>query len=81
MGVYENGGTQVNATKIIQGTTLAWTEHYGAALSARDRAIEVGRDVVFAITLAVLAAGAVGFVTHAPSSERVARTVDTGRAL
>jgi hypothetical protein len=71
----------VNATKIIQGTTLAWTEHYGAALSARDRAIEVGRDVVFAITLVVLAAGAVGFVTHAPSSDRMARTVDTNRAL
>ncbi len=67
--------------RVIQGTTLAWTEHYGAALSARDRAIEVGRDVVFAITLAVLAAGAVGFVTHAPSWERVARTVDTSRAL
>jgi hypothetical protein len=65
----------------MQGTTLAWTEQYGAALSARDRAIEVGRDIVFAITLAVLAAGAVGFVTHAPSSERVARTVDTSRAL
>jgi hypothetical protein len=71
----------VNATKIIQGTTLAWTEHYGAALSARDRAIEVGRDVVFAITLVVLAAGAVGFVTHAPSADRMARTVDTNRAL
>ena len=74
-------GTQMNATRMIQGTTLAWTEHYGAALSTRDRAIEVGRDVVFAITLAVLAAGAVGFVTHAPSSERVARTVDTSRSL
>jgi hypothetical protein len=71
----------MNATRIMQGTTLAWTEQYGAALSARDRAIEVGRDIVFAITLAVLAAGAVGFVTHAPSSERVARTVDTSRAL
>ena len=71
----------MNPTRIIQGTTLAWTERYGAELSARDRAIEVGRDVVFAITLAVLAAGAVGFVTHAPSSERVARTVDTRRAL
>ena len=66
---------------IIQGTTLAWTEHYGAALSARDRAIEVGRDVVFAITLAVMVAGAVGFVTHAPSWDRVARTADTNRAL
>jgi len=71
----------MNPTRVIEGTTLAWTEQYGAALSARDRAIEVGRDVVFAITLAVLAAGAVGFVTHAPSSERVARTVDTRRAL
>ena len=77
----EMKGTQMNAERIIQGTTLAWTEHYGAALSARDRAIEVGRDVVFAITLAVLAAGAVGFVTHAPSWERVARTVDTSRSL
>ena len=71
----------MNPTRIIQGTTLAWTEHYGAALSARDHAIEVGRDVVFAITLAVLAAGAVGFVTHAPSSDRMTRTVDTNRAL
>jgi len=71
----------VSTARVIQGTTLAWTEHYGAALSARDRAIEVGRDVVFAITLAVLAAGAVGFVTHAPSWERVARTVDTSRSL
>ncbi|HVD77291.1 MAG TPA: hypothetical protein VNH43_06750, partial [Vicinamibacteria bacterium] len=61
----------MSTARVIQGTTLAWTEHYGAALSARDRAIEVGRDVVFAITLAVLAAGAVGFVTHAPSWERV----------
>ena len=52
-----------------------------AALSARERAIEVGRDVAFAITLAVLAAGAVGFVTHAPSSDRMARTADTNRAL
>jgi hypothetical protein len=65
----------------IGGTTLAWTEHYGAALSTRDRAIEVGRDVVFAITLAVLAAGAVGFVTHAPSSDWTARTADTNRPL
>ena len=71
----------MNPTRIMQGTTLAWTEHYGAALSTRARAIEVGRDVVFAITLAVLAAGAVGFVTHAPSSDHVARTADTGRAL
>jgi len=71
----------VSTARVNQGTTLAWTEHYGAALSARDRAIEVGRDVVFAITLAVLAAGAVGFVTHAPSWERVARTVDTSRSL
>ena len=71
----------MNPTRIIEGTTLAWTEHYGAALSARERAIEVGRDVVFAITLAVLVAGAVGFVTHAPSSQQVARTVDTSRAL
>ena len=71
----------MNTTPIIQGTTLAWTEHYGAALSTRARAIEVGRDVVFAITLAVLAAGAMGFVTHAPSSDGVARTADTGRTL
>jgi len=71
----------MNPTRIIQGTTLAWTERYGAALSPRDHAIEVGRDVVFAITLAVLAAGAVGFVTHAPSSDRMARAVDTNRAL
>ena len=71
----------MNPTRIVQGTTLAWTEHYGAALSTRARAIEVGRDVVFAITLAVLAAGAVGFVTHAPSSDRMARAADTGRAL
>jgi hypothetical protein len=71
----------VSTARIIQGTTLAWTEHYGAALSARDRAIEVARDVVFAITLVVLAAGAVGFVTHAPSSDRLARAADTGRAL
>jgi len=70
-----------SAASIIQGTTLAWTEHYGAALSARDRAIEVGRDVVFAITLAVLVAGAVGFVTHVPSHDRMARTADTNRAL
>jgi len=76
--VDENGGTQMSP---IQGTTLAWTERYGAALSARERAIEVGRDVAFAITLAVLAAGAVGFVTHAPSSDRMARTADTNRAL
>ena len=76
--VDENGGTQMSP---IQGTTLAWTERYGAALSARDRAIEVGRDVVFAITLAVMVAGAVGFVTHAPSWERVARTVEANRAL
>jgi len=71
----------MNSTRISQGTTLAWTERYGAALSAREHAIEVGRDVAFAITLAVLAAGAVGFVTHAPSSDRMARTVDTNRAL
>jgi hypothetical protein len=71
----------MNRMQIVQGTTLAWTGHYGAALSTRERAIEVGRDVVFAITLAVLAAGAVGFVTHAPSADRMARTVDTSRAL
>jgi hypothetical protein len=70
-----------SVARVTQGTTLAWTEHYGAALSARDRAIEVGRDVVFAITLAVMVAGAVGFVTHAPSWERVARTVEASRAL
>jgi hypothetical protein len=81
VGVYENGGTQVKQERIIQGTTLSWTEHYGARLSARDRAIEVGRDLVFAITLAGLAAGAMGFVAHAPSSDRMARTVDTNRAL
>ena len=71
----------MNSTRISQGTTLAWTERYGAELSAGEHAIEVGRDVAFAITLAVLAAGAVGFVTHAPSSDRMARTVDTNRAL
>jgi hypothetical protein len=70
-----------STTRLIQGTTFAWTERYGAALSGRERALEVGRDVVFAITLAVLAAGAVGFVTHAPSSDRLARAVDTSRAL
>ena len=67
--------------RTIQGTTLAWTEHYGAALTARERAIEVARDVVFAITLAVMVAGAVGFVTHAPSSEWVARTAALSRVL
>jgi hypothetical protein len=70
-----------NPTRIIQGTTFAWTERYGAARSVRERAIEVGRDVVFAITLAVLAAGAVGFVTHARSGDWMARTADTNRAL
>jgi len=71
----------VTTTRMTQGTTFAWTERYGAALSARDRAVEVGRDVAFAITLAVLAAGAVGFVTHAPSFDRVARTAEVPRAL
>jgi len=68
-------------TMRIQGTTLAWTERYGAALTPRDKALEVGRDLVFAITLAVMVAGAVGFITHAPTSERVARTAEANRAL
>jgi hypothetical protein len=81
-GVDAIGGEPMTSpTRIIEGTTFAWTERYGAALSARARAIEVGRDVVFAITLAVLTAGAVGFVTHAPSSERMARTVESSRSL
>ena len=71
----------VMATRLIQGTTFAWTERYGAALTTRDRAIEVGRDVVFAISLAVMVAGAVGFVTHAPSSDRMARTAANSRSL
>jgi hypothetical protein len=71
----------VTATRLIQGTTFAWTERYGAALTTRDRAIEVGRDVVFAITLAVMVAGAVGFVTHAPSTDRLARTLENARVL
>ena len=71
----------VTTTRLIQGTTFAWTERYGATLSARDRAVEVGRDVVFAITLAVLVAGAVGFVTHAPSSESAIRTAAVHRTL
>jgi hypothetical protein len=71
----------MSATRLIEGTTFSWTEHYGAALSARDRAVEVGRDVVFAITLAVMVAGAVGFVTHAPSTDRLARTLENARVL
>jgi hypothetical protein len=71
----------MNATTMIQGTTFSWTEHYGAALGARDRAVEVGRDVVFAISLAVMVAGAVGFVTHAPSPDRMARTAANSRSL
>jgi len=64
-----------------QGTTLAWTERYGAALTAREKALELGRDLAFALTLAVMVAGAVGFVTHAPSTDRVARTAESNRAL
>jgi hypothetical protein len=68
-------------TRMLQGTTLAWTERYGAALTARDQALEVGRDLAFAITLAVMAAGAVGFVAHAPSTDRVARSASASRSL
>ena len=68
-------------TRMLQGTTLAWTERYGAALTARDHALEVGRDLAFAITLAVMAAGAVGFVAHAPSTDRGARSVSASRSL
>jgi hypothetical protein len=71
----------MNAATLIQGTTFSWTEQYGATLSARERAVEVGRDVVFAITLAVMVAGAVGFVTHAPSTDRLARTLESARVL
>jgi len=71
----------MNPRLLVQGTTFSWTEHYGAALSARDRALEVGRDLAFAISLAVMVAGAVGFVTHAPSSDRFARTTETSRTL
>jgi hypothetical protein len=75
------GGEPMTRRLLVQGTTFSWTERYGAALSARDRALETGRDLAFAITLAVLAAGAVGFVTHAPSTDRVARTSEASRAL
>lgn len=71
----------MSATRLIQGTTFSWTEHYGATLSGRERAVEVGRDVVFAITLAVMVAGAVGFVTHAPSRDRLARTLENARLI
>lgn len=70
----------MSAARVIEGTTFAWTERYGA-LSARDRAMEVGRDVIFAVSLAVMVAGAVGFVVNAPSSDRVARTTVAHRAL
>lgn len=73
--------TTTRPRAVSEGTTLAWTEHYGDALTTRDKALELGRDLVFAITLAVMVAGALGFITHAPSSERMARTTEAGRAL
>jgi hypothetical protein len=71
----------VTTTRLIQGTTFAWTEAYGATLSARDRAVEVGRDVAFAISLAVLVAGAVGFLTYAPSPDRLPAAAELHRTL
>ncbi len=49
------------------GSTFRWTEGYGAPVPhPRERA----RDVVFAVALLMLAAGAAGFVTFDPPTGR-----------
>jgi hypothetical protein len=52
-----------------QGTTLAWTEHYGAR-DSRETRLEDLQDLFFALTLIVFTAGVVGFLTHQPPAPR-----------
>jgi hypothetical protein len=47
-----------------QGTTLAWTQTYGAPASARARARELFRDGLFAAALLGFVFGVAGFVAH-----------------
>ena len=44
-------------------------------------AVTLSLAVLGAISLAVMVAGAVGFVTHAPSPDRMARTAANSRSL
>jgi hypothetical protein len=57
------GGSVDIQVREAQGTTLAWTEHYGAR-DPLDTRLEGLQDLLFALTLAVFTAGVVGFVTH-----------------
>jgi hypothetical protein len=52
-----------------QGTTLAWTEHYGAR-DPRGTRLEELQDLFFALTLIVFTAGVVGFLTHQSPTPR-----------
>lgn len=49
-----------------QGTTLAWTGHYGD-LPASRRLRELLRDALFATALAICVWGAAGFVSFEPA--------------
>ena len=56
-----------------QGTTLAWTQTYGATPSGRARAREMFRHGLFAAALLGFVFGVAGFVAHEHPPAQYAR--------
>jgi hypothetical protein len=70
--------TDERLPKYSGGTTLRWTEHYGAAqLRFRER----GRDLLFSLVVVFLAYGAMSFAVMDRPSARVASAIISYFAL
>jgi hypothetical protein len=64
-----------------QGSTLLWTEHYGAGLTRTARLAETFEDAAFGLAVFVMAAGVAGFLTLERPTARSASPIVAHRAL